>query len=160
MAATAINSRSNELAQILAPLYGPLKPNQQHGRVRLAVFTKTFAAEAAGEDVALCVLPKGARILGGEFIFSATLGGTATISFGLMDKAGSGFIDTLLSVSDNVALLFAATALTATAKQVLAATVALSYQYETEKELYVTCTTAAAAMGTQVLTGHILYAVD
>lgn len=159
MPATVIDGYSAELAQVNPPNYSPLKPNQENGRVRMSFFTKTFASEAAGLDLALCKLPKGARIVGGEISFSASTG-TATIAVGLMGKDGSGFIDAANSVSDNTALLLAAAAITTTPVVRLANTQALSYGYETEKELYVTLTTAVAAMGTQVLKGHIAYIVD
>jgi hypothetical protein len=159
MAATVIAIYSTEVAANLPPLYAPLTPRQREGRLRVATFNKTFATDAVG-SIALCVLPAQARILNGEFIFSATLGGTTTWAVGLAAKDGSGFLDVAGVVSDNTAALFAATALASTAKQVLAATVALSYGYDTEKELYVTGTWAAAAMGTQVLKGHIVYVVD
>lgn len=159
MAATVINSYSAALAANLAPLYAPIAPNIMHGRVRCAYFSKLFATEAAGEDVALAILPKGARILGGVAGVDATTG-SATLAYGLAARDASGFIDAAGTVSDGVALLKAAAAQTTTAQVALAATPALSYGYVTEKELYVTVTTAAAAMAGQTLTGHILYVVD
>lgn len=160
-AATTINSYSNEQNGVQPPTYAPLKPNQQGGRVRIAFFTKTFASEAAGEDVALAVIPKGARLIDGVFHFSATLGGTATVSFGLMGKDLSGYITADNSTTaDSVALLMAALASSSTAKQSFLATPTLKYGYETEKECYLTMTTAAASMSTQVLTGHVTYVVD
>lgn len=159
MAATTINSYSTDLAANLAPLYAPIKPNIMHGRVRAVYFRKVFATEAAGEDVALAVIPKGARILGGVAGVSATTG-SATLSYGLMAKDASGTLDVAAAVSDDVAALKAAAAQTTTAQVALAATPALYYGYETEKELYLTVTTAAAAMAGQTLTGHLLYTVD
>lgn len=160
MSATVLAGYGNELNQVQPPVYAPLKPNQQGGRLRTATFSKTFASEAAGLNIALALIPRGSRIIGGQFQFSASLGGTTTVSLGLMDKAGSGTIDTAASVSDNVAALYAATALTATTKQEIAATQALKYGYETEKDLYLTLTTAAGSMGTQVLQGHVTYVLD
>lgn len=159
MAATVIDNYSDDLKNGVAPVYGPVKTNVQGGRIRVAYFQRTYATEAAGDDTALVILPKGARILNGEISVSATTG-TATLAVGLMDRAGSGFIDAALSVSDNTAYLLAAAAITTTAKVALAATQALGYGYETEKELYVTITTAAAAMASQVIKGHITYVVD
>lgn len=159
--ATTIDGYSAELVTVQPPLYAPLKPNQVGGRVRMAFFTKTFAAEASGTDLALCVIPKGARLLNGVFQFSATLGGTATVSFGLMGKDLSGYITSDNSTTaDGVALLMAALASSSTAKQVFLATGVLYFGYETQKELYLTLTTAAASMSTQVLTGYIEYVVD
>lgn len=159
MPATVINSYSTELVQGLPPLYAPLKTNQAEGRVRHAMFTKQFATEAAGEDVALCELPRGARIIDGVAQVSATTG-TATLAFGLMDKAGSGFIDAALTVSDDVATLRAAATIVTTAQVALAATQLNRSLYEVEKVLYVTVTTAVAAMAGQLLNGFVRYVVD
>lgn len=159
MAATVIDDYSDELTPHVAPLYEPLQPNESHGRVRQAFFTFTAGTEAAGLDVALAIIPKGARILEGTVSVSATTG-SATLAFGLAARDGSGYIDAADSVSDGTALLKAAAAITTTAKADLAATQALYYGYETEKELYLTMTTAAAALASQVIKGHILYVVD
>ena len=159
LAATAIDGYGTELTQIQPPAYAPLKPNQVGGRVRVAAFTKVFASEAAGTDIALCKLPKGARILGGEVCVSASTG-SATLSFGLMAEDGSGTIDAANSVSDAVASAFAAAAITTTALTPIFATQALLRYYETEKPLLLTVTTAAASMTTQTLKGLVFYAVD
>lgn len=159
MPATVIDSLSTELTQVAPPNYQPLKTNQKEGRARIAVFTKVFATEGAGHDVALCALPKNARILGGSFFVSASTG-AATLAFGLMDKAGTGFIDAAGVVSDDTAFLVAAAAVTVLVRQDIPATIAKNFAYETEKEVYVTVSTAAAAMAGQTLKGYILYAVD
>lgn len=159
MSATVISGYSAELTQVAPPNFAPLKPNQLHGRKRVAFFSKTFASESAGANIALCVLPKGARITGGDISFSATTG-SATIALGLAGKDLTGYIDAAGSVSDGVALLLAAAAITTTPRVPFANTQALYYGYETEKELWLTLTTAAASMGTQVLKGHIEYVVD
>lgn len=159
MAATVVSGFSNEVAQWQPPTYAPLKPNLYEGRLRHAFFSKTFNNEAAGANIALCTIPKGARIVAGEFCFSASTG-TATIAIGIMDKGGSGFIDAANSVSDNTAFFLAAAAVTVTTMQGFANTQALNYGYETEKEDYLTLTTAVAAMTTQVLKGRVTYIVD
>lgn len=160
---SAINNYSTELAQTSPgnpQLYAPLKPNQQGGRVRIATFTRVYGTEAAGDNTALCKLPKGARIITGIAQVSATTG-TATLAFGLMGTDASGYISAdNTTTADNTAALKAAAAITTTAQVALAATVALYSNVETEKELYVTVTTAAAAMASQTLSGYILYAVD
>lgn len=159
MAATVLDGYSTEQAQIQPPTYAPLKPNQYEGRIRCAFFSKVFTTEAVATDLALCVIPKGARILGGQLCFSASTG-TATIAIGIMDKAGSGFIDAALSVSDNIAFFLAAAAITVTTMQEFGATQALNYGYETEKEVYVTLTTGTAVMAAQTLKGFVRYVVD
>lgn len=157
--ATTIDDYGDELTANRPPLYAPLKPNQQHGRERICFFTFTAGTESAGLDVALAVIPKGARILEGTISVSATTG-SATIALGLMAKDGSGYIDAAASVADGVALLLAAAAITTTAKVAFAATQALYYGYEAEKELYLTMTTAAAALASQTIKGHIRYVLD
>jgi hypothetical protein len=159
LAATAIDGYGTELAQIQPPAYSPLKPNQREGRIRVAVFTKVFTTDVAGTDIALCELPAGARILNGEVCVSATTG-TATLSFGLMAKDGSGLIDKANTVSDNTASAFAAAAITTTALTPIFTTQALQRYYETEKPLLLTCTTGTAAMAGQTLKGCIYYVVD
>ena len=159
MAATVIDTFSTELAQVQPPVYAPLKPNQYEGRIRVGFFTKVFVTEAAGTDVALIPLPKNARVLFGSFWVSATTG-TATIAIGLMDKAGSGFIDAALSVSDNIAFFLAAAAVTVTTEQRFANTIVLNFGYETEKECYLTLTTGTAAMASQTVKGYVAYVVD
>lgn len=157
--AITIDSYSTELAQVAPPNYAPLKANQQHGRLRIAVFTKQFATEAIGEDVALCKLPKGARILGGAISVSATTG-SATLSVGLKGADNSGFIDSANTVADDVDSLLGAAAITTTPKVALANSQALFLGYETEKEVIVTLTTAADAMANQLVKGYVEYAVD
>lgn len=158
-AATTINNYSTERAQVNPPNYSPLKPNQYEGRVRMAMFTRVYATEAAGDTTALCVIPKGARILRIIESVSATTG-SATLSFGLMDKLLSGFIDTANSVSDSTTFFSAAAAQTTTAQVEVANTQALNWLYATQKECYLTVTTAAAAMAGQTLMGYLLYSVD
>jgi hypothetical protein len=157
--ATTIDNYSTELAAGRPPNYAPLSPNKYEGRMRISMFTRVYTTEAAGDDTALCELPKGARIISGVAQVSATTG-SATLAFGLMAKDGSGYLDAALSVADDTAILKAAAAITTTAQVALAATVALKSLYETEKQLYVTVTTAAAAMAAQTLSGWIQYVVD
>jgi len=159
MGATTLNSYSDDLTSSNAPNYAPIKVNKAGGRLRVQYFTVTLASQVAGEDIALCVLPKGARIIGGNIIASASLANSAQVSVGLMDKAGSSYIDAALSVSDNVAILKAAAVLSTTMLP-FANTQALKFGYETEKELYVTATTSVGTVSTEVITGYVMYAVD
>ena len=159
MAATVLVGYSNEQGQIQPPTYTPLRPNQREGRVRIAYFSKTFASEASGTNIGLTELPKGARIIDGEITVSATTG-SATIAVGLMAKDGSGTIDSANSVSDGVAYGLVAAAITTTAIVPLFATQALYRNYETQKPLIVSLSTAAATMGPQVAMGWVRYVAD
>ncbi len=149
--ATTIDSYSDALEANLQPLYAPLKTNLQGGRVRMAFFRVTLASQASGEDIAVAIIPKGARILSGVIAASATLANSATLAVGLMGKDGSGYIDDAVTggpglkpdgsavtvgtpVADAVACLKAAAAQGAT-QVPFAVTQALGYGYETAKEL-------------------------
>lgn len=158
MAATTINSFSAELTQVQPPNYSPIKTNQQAGRVRTFNFTRVFASEASGQNIALATIPKGARILGGEICVSATMG-SCTFALGIAAKDGTGVIDAS-ATSDSTNFFLAAVALTTTAQTPFAITQALNYLYETQKEVYLTLTLGAASAGTQTLMGSIRYVVD
>lgn len=176
MAATTIDSYSDELTLAIAPLYAPLKTNRMNGKIRNCSFRVTLASQAAGQDIAVAIIPKGARILGGTIVASAALSNSAQVSVGIMGKDGSGNIDDALAsgpglkpdgsavttgtvVSDSVTALKAAAVLSTTRVD-FALTQALGYGYETAKELYLTLTTSVGTVGTEVITGHISYVVD
>lgn len=161
MAATTINSYGDELTLNLFPAYKPLLPDRSGGRVRCATFTITLASQASGEDIAVAIIPSGARILSGAIIASATLANSAQVSVGLMGKDLSGLIDstTGATVSDNVAYLKAAAVLSTTLVP-FAITQALGYLYKTKKELYLTLTTSVGTVATESVTGHLFYVVD
>jgi len=159
MAQTVIDSYSAELTQGLPPLYAPVKTTQLQGRVRIATFTRQYVTEAAGDDTALVVLPKGAKILNIHLQLSAS-SGAATLAVGIAGKDKTGFIDGPGTISDSNAFFRAAAALTVTTDTVCGDTQALNTMYETLKEVWITITTAAAAMANQLLTGYVLYVVD
>lgn len=171
MAATTISGYSDELTANLAPLYAPLKTNRAEGRVRSCNFRLTLASQVSGTSFAVAVIPKGARIIGGELAASATLANSATLAVGLAAKDGTGLIDdgTIIqpdggaasgtAESDQVACLKAAAA-QGTTLVPFAITQALGYLYETGKELWLTLTTGTGTVATEVVTGSVRYVVD
>ena len=176
MAATTISGYSDEITLSRPPLYGPMKPNVQGGRVRSINWTLTLASQVSGTSFAVAKLPRGARILGGIVSASATLANSATLAVGLAGADGSGNIDDALAggptlkpdgtavtvgtpVSDAVANLKAAAAQGA-AQVPFAITQALGYLYETAKEVWVTLTTGTGTVATEVVRGYVLYQVD
>ena len=95
MSATTINSYSVELNQGSPgnpQTYAPLRPNQLGGRLRLEMFTYVAASDSSGNSIALCKIPKGARLLDIQFAVGTSLG-SATLSFGLAGANGNGNID-------------------------------------------------------------------
>lgn len=120
---------------------------------RTIYFEITLASQSAGEDVLIGFIPKGAIILGGTHIASATLGSAET-AIGLKGVDESGYIDSANSVSDNVAYLKASAALSTTLVPI-ATTQALGFGYTTQKDLYLTLTIGVAAAGTQVIRGWL-----
>jgi hypothetical protein len=175
MAATTISRYSDPLWQTNPgnpQLYAPVKANIQHGKVRCENFSITFASEVSGTSMALCILPRGSRIISGVLAATATLANSATLAVGLAAKDKSGLIHLLTDggllttgvavaadTSDGTALLKAAAA-QGTAQVPFAITMALGYLYETKKEVYVTITTGTGTVATEVLFGHVLYVVE
>lgn len=171
MAATTITGYSDEITAGRAPLYAPMKPNVHEGRMRVADWTLTLASQAAGTSFAVARLPKGARIISGVVSASATLANSATIAVGLAATDGTGLIDdgTILqpdggaasgtAESDQVACLKAA-AVQGAAQVPFAITQALGFLYETGKEVWVTLTTGAGTVATEVVRGYVEYVVD
>lgn len=147
--------------------------NISRAKVITAPFIWTAASEASGTTVNVAVIPKGARLLAGEMIASASFS-TAQISVGIAGKDNNGYYDDALTsglktdasavtagtpVADSVAAFKAAATITTT-KLPLFATVALGFLYETQKECYLTFTTSVASVSTDVIRGYITYAVD
>lgn len=175
MAATTITRYSDSLNQTnpgQPQLYAPVKVNIHYGRVRCSNFSITFASEVSGTSFALCIIPRGARIISGQLAASATLANSATLAVGLAAKDKSGLIHLLTAgglntdgtavaadVSDGIAVLKAA-AVQGTAQVPFAITRALGYLYETAKEVYLTITTGTGTVATEVLFGHVFYVVD
>jgi len=120
--------------------------------IRKIAFTITLASQTTGEDILIGFIPKGATIFGGTHVASATLANSATTAIGLKGADESGFIDAANSVSDNIAILKAAAALSTTLVT-FGTTNALLYGYVAQKDLYLTLTTGTGTVSTEVITG-------
>jgi hypothetical protein len=115
------------------------------GKPYIQVFTKTLASSglAIADTIDLCDLPVGARVLFGEFCWSATQGATATTAIGIAGNTGK---------------YFAAAVTASTAKFEFVATQALGYNTPlTAAEQIVATNAAAAWTASSVLRGYILY---
>jgi hypothetical protein len=156
MAITTINSYSDTIGSTFTPPASDIPAKAGGTTKRTIYFQITFASQASGEDVLLGFIPKGATILGGTHIASATLANSATTAIGLKGVDESGFIDAANSVSDNVAILKAAAALGATLVP-FGITQALSFGYVAEKDLYLTLTTGTGTVATEVVRGWCDY---
>lgn len=154
------------------PLYGPVKPNRMEGRVRCITWKLTLAGEAAGTVIGVGKLPKGARIISGTMVASATLANSATLSVGLSAVDGSLVIHPLSAggvgpddaavaadVADSAVCLKAAAA-QGTTFVPFAATRALGYLYELQKECWLTLVTGTGAVSTEIVAGHCFYVLD
>ncbi len=174
MSATTISGYSTELNQTTPgspQLYAPVKANRHYGKVRCSNFSLTLASQASGTSFAVVIIPKGARIISGGIIASATLANSATLAVGIAAKDGTGLIDdgtavsTAMAAATGTALSDLTTAFKAAAAQsttfvAFALTQALGYLYETQKEVYLTLTTGTGTVSTEVVTGHVLYVVE
>lgn len=137
---------SDQLTDIAAGV--KLKSNVSYGRARRIYFTKTLPGSglATGDSIALCTLPKGARVLGGKFNWSATQGATATSAVGYAGATGR---------------YFAAAVTASAATFALADTQAQNYGDELAADQIILITNAAAAWTVStVLMGHIEFLVD
>jgi hypothetical protein len=160
MAAITIDLKSNEVTKQTGTDFQPLKPNELHGRVRMARFSfNTGAGSTEGENIALVRLPKGARVLRAYLTFEA-MGAGATLDVGLMAVDGTGEIDDD-ATSDSET--FFATDLDVSAAGALTDDEVLetNYGYELQKECYVVGTVDGANWAADKdLIGHVEYVVD
>jgi len=93
-------ANSAELPRILAGEV--VEVNEDGGRIRMKRATITAsAALAADSTIALCILPKNARIIGGAIQFSA-FGAGRTLDLGIVGADNSGYIDDDNSTADDV----------------------------------------------------------
>jgi len=150
MAITTINSYEDNIETFPPPASVPARSGGTTKRT--IYFEITLASQASGEDILIGCIPKGATILGGTHIASATLSNSGTTAIGLKGADESGYIDSANSVSDNIAILKAAAALSTTLVP-FGITQALSFGYTAQKDLYLTLTTGAGPVGTEVIRG-------
>lgn len=154
---------SDELTQVRAEGHELLKPNEMHGRVRMCRFSYTTPATVGvvdGQNIAMCILPKGARILEVFAAFEA-MGGSAALDIGLMAKDGSGYIDEDDSVADDDDLLGAAISVVSAGETIAADTIAQNYGYEIGKECYLVFTAETGNWAAEKdIVGHVLYVLD
>lgn len=140
------NTDSTQMAAINSVAYDQLKPNELHGRLRIAFFNITTLASggADGDTYNLTKIPKGARVLRIETVNEA-LGSSVVAKIGTSSsdaKYGSA-IDMAAAGAD----LFCQTVAT--------------YGLETtaEETLIITLTGAAPA-ASKIVKGHVTYVVD
>ena len=160
--AITINYYGTEMTQVRAQGNAPLKPNELNGRVRIARFNFTVPSgdAADGSNVAVIVLPKGARIMGGV-VKGEALGNSSVMDVGLRGNDGSGFINTDNDVADDDDFFLAAGATNGAFNLTFADTTARNYGYELQKEcqLVLTADTGAWDPG-QDIVGHVEFVVD
>lgn len=146
---------SDQVNQTLNPPNTKLKPNEEGGRERILRFTYTVSASSPlniADTITTQVLPKGARIFGGNVTFGAA-GASATLSVG---KGAS--------LNGNAAVPAAylnAADVHAAGSSLLANTQALNYGDELTDDTPLLLTAAGAnfANGT-VIAGHVSYVID
>lgn len=153
MAITTINSYADTITSDTAPPGSDVPSRIGGPSLRRIYFQVTLASQVVGEDILIGVIKKGCTIVGGTHIASATLTGNAQTSIGLKGADESGFIDAAKTVSDNVAFLKAAAALSTTLVP-FAITQALGFGYTPDKDVYLTLTTSVATVGTEVIRGY------
>lgn len=177
MAATTISTYSDALkTQIGTASVAPGAPapaNLSRSKMIVAPFKWTCASEVSGTSIGIVRIPKGARLLGGEIAASAALANSGTLAVGLAAFDGLGNIDDVptgaststadaavtTAQSDSTTCLKAA-AVQSTTKVGFCLTNALGYGYELQKECWLTFTTGAGTISTEIVRGEVRYAVD
>lgn len=141
--------KSEQVTKIDSVSRDQLKPNEAHGRKRVAFFkyTTPSAGLADGDIIELCELPIGARVTGGRLAFEAL---------------GAGVVGKIGVVGADAKYMAAATSMAAIGSTVtIASTVALNYGVElTAKERLIMTLSGAAPAGSKIITGQIDYVVD
>lgn len=137
---------STQMATIDSVSFDQLKPNEAHGRLRVAFFNcVTLATGGADGDLfRMCKIPSGARILRIETVNEA-LGTSVVAKIGITgstSKYGAG-IDMAAAGAD----LFAQTVAT------------YGLETTTEETLLMTLTGAAPA-ASKIVKGHVTYVLD
>ena len=152
---------SNELTAVAGDQgHIGLKPNELHGRVRMARFSLNTGAGATVDDtVGLCRLPKNARIIEIFAAFEA-MGTSATVDLGLAGNDGSDEI--AAGVDDDFDMLASVVSVAAAGSSyAFANTIALGYGYELQKECLLVATVKGANWAAdKELAGHVLYVTD
>lgn len=152
----------------------PTPGNLGKARVVIAPFIWTCASEASGTLVNVAVLPRGARLISGVLAASATLANSATLAVGIAGRDNNGYYDDAVTsglktdgsavtagtpVADSTAA-FKAAAAQGTTQVSFLLTSALGYGYEVQKECFLTLLTGTGTVSTEVVRGHVIYAVD
>jgi hypothetical protein len=157
---------SKQIKQWEALGHSPLKPNELHGRQRIAYFQfqadrdATGAVVAQNDDVRLCQIPAGARLTGGKIKHGA-FGSSVTLDIGLRGLDGSGYITTSLSgtADDPDAVATNLDVAAAGVKDLFEEPAYLFYETEKELELYALFEGANPADNVE-LSGFVEYVVD
>ena len=168
MATTVIDTYADQL-QAFVESGTLMDTNLSFSRTFAIPFVHTCSAEGINADIALAIIPKGARIISGEIVASATLANSAKISIGLAGKDATGTIDDVPSGSsistagaavtaaqDDSLVCLKADTTQSTTKVGFALTTALGFMYEAKKDLYLTATVTVGAVTTEVLRGYVL----
>lgn len=173
MAATTISTYSDALESEIGSGATQAPGNLSRSKVIVAPFKWTCASEVSGTSIGLVKIPKGARLLTGVMAASAALANSGTLAVGLAGVDGTGTIDDVptgsststadaavtTAQSDSTTCLKAAAA-QSTTQVAFCLTTALGYGYEVQKECWLTVTTGTGTISTEIVRGHITYAVD
>lgn len=80
------NTNSTQITAINA--LNKIGSNESHGRIRAAFFdVPAVPTTGVGDTMTLCKIPKGARILRGQFVYSVAQGATATTAIGIASNS-------------------------------------------------------------------------
>lgn len=138
--------KSSQVTKIDSPDHDMLKPNEAHGRVRVAHFDFTTPVGVAQNDIVEAVeIPIGARIIGGN-IANGVLGANVTIAVGYAGAATRYKAATAAATAGNFAI---------------AGTLAENYGDElTQRQRIILTLGGGTPSAGIVIKGHLSYVVD
>jgi hypothetical protein len=127
-----------------------IKPNEGHGRLRVAFwkFTTPAATVLVNDVIELCKLPAGARVLIGHEAHEAM-------------SSGGGTASAQIGIAGATTKYFAATSVDSIGNNFFANSVAQNEGAEEAAEVTLICTaTGEAWAGGKIFTGWVMYALD
>lgn len=156
--ATVNSIQAQAIADFASQIYGPLKPNQHYGRVRIAWFDYKSAASgpAVGDIIRLTKLPKGAKVIDYKIVTEAMSSGAGTAGADIGDDGDADRYEAARSF-DAAATITPTSRIENTGDAVPA--IGLGHELTTERWFQLTVTGEAFAASKQ-LRGYVAFVVD
>lgn len=149
---------TKEAATFFSAAHDPLRPDELHGKERIAYFTHDQSACQANSTISLTKLPSGAKVIRGR-VMHADMGSSRTVGIGIAGVDSSGEIAN--GVADSATHFASALDVAAAGQKDFANTIALNSGYVTQKEVYLYATLSAHTWPVErAFEGYVVYVTD